>query len=196
VRELTARDDVVSGCLGASSHLGRGLRPSANSRHELHAFPLVCSVATDGSRYEPIGKGYGRSVPPPVTPTQAPVRLLVRGLTRRCPNCGGRKVFRGWFTLKERCPTCGLTFERDEGFFLGAFVVNFGLVLLLLFFYVLVGVIATLPDPPVVALSIVGILGCAAVAIFFYPMSKTFWLAIDLIMKPAGPEDVRRGREG
>ena len=100
-------------------------------------------------------------------------------------------MFHGWFTLVKRCPRCGLTFERDEGFFLGAFVVNFGLVLVLLFFYVLIGVIATLPDPPVVALSILGMIGCAAVAIFFYPMSKTLWLAIDLIMKPASADDVR-----
>ena len=91
--------------------------------------------------------------------------------------------------MEDRCPTCGLRFERDAGFFLGAYVVNFGLVLVLLAAWILVGVIATQPDPPVVALSLIGMVGSAAVAIFFYPMSKTSWSAIDLIMTPLRDEE-------
>lgn len=120
-----------------------------------------------------------------------PIVLLLRGLFRRCPNCGSGRVFRHWWTMKERCPRCGMKFEREEGFFLGAFVVNFGLVLILLAAYILVGVIVTLPDPPVMALTIVGMLGSVAVAVFFYPMSKTFWSAIDLIMTPLDPSELQ-----
>jgi uncharacterized protein (DUF983 family) len=100
-------------------------------------------------------------------------------------------VFRRWWTMKERCPRCGMKFEREEGFFLGAFVVNFGVVLILLAAYILVGVIVTLPDPPVVALTIAGMLGSVAIAVFFYPMSKTFWSAIDLIMTPLDPSELQ-----
>ncbi len=83
----------------------------------------------------------------------------------------------------ERCPRCGLRFEREEGFFLGAYVINFGLVLFLLALWILVGVIATQPDPPVPALIGGGIAMCTFVAFAFYPSSKTVWCAIDITME-------------
>src|SRR5919199_5882023 len=53
-----------------------------------------------------------------------PGRLLWRGLTKRCAVCGSGGLYDGWFRMKERCPRCGYRFEREEGFFLGAYVVN------------------------------------------------------------------------
>jgi uncharacterized protein (DUF983 family) len=50
--------------------------------------------------------------------------MLIRGLLRRCPRCGSGTLFRGWFQMVERCPRCGYTFEREESFFLGAYVIN------------------------------------------------------------------------
>lgn len=38
-----------------------------------------------------------------------------RGLARRCPRCGEGKLFAGWHRLAERCPVCGLAFERRTG---------------------------------------------------------------------------------
>ncbi|HEX4979240.1 MAG TPA: DUF983 domain-containing protein, partial [Acidimicrobiales bacterium] len=128
----------------------------------------------------------------PTPPTPSPGVMLVRGVLRRCPNCGGGKLFRGWWTMKERCPRCGMNFEREEGFFLGAYVVNFGLVLALLAVYILVGVILTVPDPPVGWLSAGGMLGSAAVALVFYPSSKTVWSAIDLLMTPLSEDEQAR----
>lgn len=125
--------------------------------------------------------------------SRRPTLLLLRGLLRRCPNCGGGKLFRRFWTMKERCPTCGMRFEREEGFFLGAYVVNFGLVLILLALFTILGVIVTLPDPPVLALTIIGMVGSAVVAIGFYPNSRTFWSAIDLMMTPLRDEDFDDG---
>lgn len=99
-------------------------------------------------------------------------------------------MFRGWLVMKERCPTCGMKFEREEGFFLGAYVVNFGLVLILLAVFCVVGVVVTQPNSPVMQLTLIGMAGSAIVAIGFYPMSKTFWSAIDLIMTPLRPEEL------
>ena len=115
--------------------------------------------------------------------------MLVRGLLRRCPNCGSRGVFRRWFAMRATCPRCGITFEREEGFFLGAYVINLGLVLALLAAWTLIGVIATQPDPPLAALVVGGMAMSAAVALAFYPSSKTVWAAIDMIMTP--PDQVR-----
>ena len=60
-----------------------------------------------------------------------PGQIITRGLTNRCPNCGGRTLFKAGklFELNEACPACGLKYEKDEGFYLGAMSLNYGLTL-------------------------------------------------------------------
>ena len=55
-------------------------------------------------------------------------QIITRGLAHRCPNCGGRTLFKAGtlFELDAACSTCGLKFEKDEGFFLGAMALNYG----------------------------------------------------------------------
>ncbi len=91
--------------------------------------------------------------------------------------------------MVERCPRCGVKFEREEGYFLGAFVVNFGVVLILLGIFIGVSMAITLPDPPVGALSLAGVALCVVVAIGFYPSSKTVWSAFDLWMRWLDPDE-------
>jgi len=57
--------------------------------------------------------------------------IITRGLANRCPNCGGRRLFKDGtlFELNDGCPDCGLKFEKDEGFFLGAMSLNYGVTL-------------------------------------------------------------------
>ena len=50
--------------------------------------------------------------------------LLARALMRRCPLCGTRGVFRNWFTLRDACPHCRYRFDREDGYFLGAYALN------------------------------------------------------------------------
>jgi len=61
-----------------------------------------------------------------VTRTQ----ILQRGLTHRCPNCGGRTLFRSgaWFQMNPQCPACGFRFEGtgDDGQYLRSTSLNFG----------------------------------------------------------------------
>jgi uncharacterized protein (DUF983 family) len=40
-----------------------------------------------------------------IKPDARPITMVLRGLRVRCPRCGGGKLFRHWFALKERCPT-------------------------------------------------------------------------------------------
>ena len=51
-------------------------------------------------------------------------RMLSRGAMKRCPACGAGRLFSRWFRMADRCPGCGYQFARQEGFFLGAYVVN------------------------------------------------------------------------
>ncbi|WP_415910052.1 DUF983 domain-containing protein [Oleiharenicola sp. Vm1] len=55
-------------------------------------------------------------------------QIIQRGLTNRCPNCGGKTLFQPEkpLELNRACPQCGLKLEREEGFFLGAMALNYG----------------------------------------------------------------------
>ena len=127
-----------------------------------------------------------------VTPASPPNRkqLLWRGLTKRCPACGERNLFRRWVTMVDSCPRCGLVFERIEGHWTGAVglntIVSFGTLLIVL----IVGVVISIPDIPVGPL----VATCLAVAIIvplvFHPVSRTLWTGIDIAMRPLEPFEV------
>ncbi|MBI2517106.1 MAG: DUF983 domain-containing protein [Opitutae bacterium] len=56
-------------------------------------------------------------------------QVIARGLTHCCPNCGGKTLFKEGtlFELNKSCPACGLKIEKEEGFFLGAMSLNYGI---------------------------------------------------------------------
>lgn len=120
-------------------------------------------------------------------------RLLVRGCTRRCPVCGQGHLFRRWFTMCERCPRCDLRFERIEGHWTGDLgintIVSFGALLVVL----LVGFLAFWPTPPITAIIIAAVIVAGLLPLAFFPFSKTIWLAIDIMMRPIEPGEVRPG---
>jgi hypothetical protein len=128
-------------------------------------------------------------------PPTGPVRMLLRGLVRHCPRCGSGHLFTSWLKMKPRCPRCGMCFEREEGFFLGAYVVNFGVMLVALALFIGIGLALTLPHPPPGKLAIGGMIVGVIVPTFFFPMSRTVWSAIDLIMKPLEPQEVASAAE-
>ena len=51
-------------------------------------------------------------------------RTLLRCLRLRCPACGASSIFRGPFRVRHHCPACRALFLREEGFFVGALMVN------------------------------------------------------------------------
>ena len=117
----------------------------------------------------------------PSTPT-----LFLRALARRCPQCGQKKLFRRWVTLPDRCPRCGLRFEREEGAFLGSLALNYGVTGVLFITMLVVWIALTLPDVPVVPVTAASIVLSVAFPLFFYPFAKLLWTATDLILH--GPD--------
>ena len=99
-----------------------------------------------------------------------------------------------WLSVSDRCPQCNFSIERKEGHFIGGVGINtiftFGIIL----FTLLGGILVTAGEPlPAVELSIItGTVGVVT-AIVFYPISKTLWSAIDLLIVPleAGEVDPR-----
>jgi uncharacterized protein (DUF983 family) len=54
-----------------------------------------------------------------------------------CPRCRRSKIFqrsiwRGVPRMHECCPQCGLKFEREQGYFLGAMYISYGLALVII----------------------------------------------------------------
>jgi len=118
-------------------------------------------------------------------------RVLWRGVRRRCPVCGQGRLFRRWFVMVERCPRCHLRFERAEGHWLGAIGIGTILVFGLLFAVLAIGFVATYPDPPVATLTALGLIIAVGVPLLLFPVTRTLWTAIDILMRPLEPEEVR-----
>lgn len=110
--------------------------------------------------------------------------MLVRGIRRKCPQCGSGRLFHRWFTMVAACPTCSYRFERsaDDAFFLGAFAINFVVTEVVLGIVIAISFALTLPDPPVGLLVVIAAAETIVVPVLFYPFSKTIWAAIDLAM--------------
>ncbi len=51
-------------------------------------------------------------------------------LRLRCPRCAEGRIFRGFLTCHETCPSCGLRFEREPGYYVGALYMSYGLAVL------------------------------------------------------------------
>lgn len=60
----------------------------------------------------------------------------------RCPRCLTGPTFRSLITMYEHCPNCGLLYEREQGFFVGALYVAYGLGIPLLLLAMLMAALA------------------------------------------------------
>jgi uncharacterized protein (DUF983 family) len=123
----------------------------------------------------------------------SPARALLRGLGCRCAHCGSGHIFASYFRLRERCPRCGLRFQRHEGQWSGDIGINTVATTALLFVVLLGGTLLMWNH-----LNAALLLGVAAVAaivfpIAFIPVAKSLWVAIDLVMRPVEPSELRPG---
>ena len=103
---------------------------------------------------------------------------------------------KSWVTINPRCESCGLRFERgqdeEQDHWLGAFTLNFIVTEVVFGIALLIAILITWPDPPWTRLLYGGGVLMVLMPVVFYPMSKTLWLAIDLLFRPATPEDFER----
>ncbi len=117
--------------------------------------------------------------------------MLLRGLFRRCPWCGGRGAFfTGWFAKQPQCRHCGLRWRRgDVGFELGAAAIA-AIICMGPLVLALGGMVAlTWPELAVVPLIAVLGVGALVLPVLLYPSSYTVWQALDLVMRPVSPDD-------
>ncbi len=110
--------------------------------------------------------------------------MLLRALRRRCPRCGERRIWRSWFNTVPSCPNCGHTFDREEGYWVMAIVVNTAFVETLFALLFVGGIIVTWPDIDWRFLLAAGLVTNGILPFVLFPFSKTVWVAIDLRTHP------------
>jgi len=97
--------------------------------------------------------------------------------------------------MAERCPRCRFRFERraEEGSFLGAYVLNLAVTEGALA-AVLFGLIAVRANSasggPLWPVFVAGGLVAVVLPLAFYPFSRTLWVALDLAVRPPGPDEL------
>jgi len=107
--------------------------------------------------------------------------IVVRGLLHRCPNCGGRTVFRGLFKTNERCARCDFLVEREDGFFLGAMAINYAVTALPMVPIFVLVFMEAISVP--VAIAVVAV-WALVVPVLFYRSSKSLWMMLVYLVTP------------
>lgn len=111
-------------------------------------------------------------------------QIIQRGLTNCCPNCGGKTLFREdkRFELDRECRRCGLKLEREEGFFLGAMALNYGVTcFLFLLPTVLLWYNGVLGDTATI---VIALAGAALVPMLLYRSSRSWQLMLYYFFLP------------
>ena len=122
----------------------------------------------------------------PIQPHRASVPFLFwRALRLRCPNCGGRGLFRTPLSLNEQCSSCHLYLQRgEEDHFLGGYLLNLVAVELIVAFTLVTIGIVTWPDTPWTLLKWGGMTLAVVMAVVCDPFAKAIWLAVDRAFRP------------
>ncbi len=86
--------------------------------------------------------------------------------------------------MADDCPRCGHHFEREEGYWVSAIIVNTAATEALFAIFFVAGIFATLPDIRWLPLLVIGVVTNLVFPVLFYPFSKTIWVAMDVYFHP------------
>ena len=120
--------------------------------------------------------------------------MLGRASRRRCPRCGER-AFRSFYGLRDDCSRCGLHFEREHGYWVGALIINTTVTFGSFVIVFVGGMIVYWPDVPWGGLMAVTIGVMAVLPVVFYPFSKTIWMALELSWHPLESAEIEQAAQ-
>jgi uncharacterized protein (DUF983 family) len=112
--------------------------------------------------------------------------MIVRRAARwRCPNCGRGQLFRGVFRMRQNCSECGLSYFPEQGYYLGAMIINYAattaVVVTIFLLSLLFRDFTALSTNSKITLWI-GFAVC--LSLLFVRHAYSFWLGIDFWIKP------------
>ena len=118
------------------------------------------------------------------------MQILRRAARWRCPNCGRGCLFRGVFRMLPRCPKCGLSYFPEQGYYVGAMIINYAATTAVVVTLFLVSLLF----PEFTALSInskilLWMVFAISLSLLLTRHSYSFWLGIDFWIKPRQPEN-------
>jgi uncharacterized protein (DUF983 family) len=111
-------------------------------------------------------------------------KAILRGL---CPRCRSGRIFRGSFILgfprmHPRCPVCGLNYNREPGYFLGAMYISYGFgAALMVAFFLLFWKFTSWKFSTLMVASFLALLPFAPSLTLF---SRVLWIYIDRKIDP------------
>ena len=108
-------------------------------------------------------------------------------LHQLCPRCRtgsifSTSIFRIFPRMNERCPHCGLKFEREQGYFLGAMYISYGIATVAIsLLALLVWAVLRWDLPESVGAGFVLFVPAASLVTFF---SRVLWIYLDQSIDP------------
>jgi uncharacterized protein (DUF983 family) len=107
----------------------------------------------------------------------------MRGFRLRCPDCGVGRIFQSLVRVRHHCLNCGLIFQREQGYFIGALYVNVIATESLLF----VGLVVALFARPSSLATVFKVMLALAILLplLFFRHSRSLWLCFDHFLDPA-----------
>src|SRR5206468_186624 len=103
-------------------------------------------------------------------------RILGRALRLRCPRCGRSPLYARWFRMHERCAACGLRYECEQGYFVGAIYINYAVT-------IVVAAGTVLAADALLGLTLaqqlaVGTALAALIPVAFFRYARSLWLSV------------------
>jgi uncharacterized protein (DUF983 family) len=108
-------------------------------------------------------------------------QTLRRALLLRCPVCGEASIVQRLFHVKHHCSNCRALFKREEGFFVGAILMNVVTSELLILVVCFIALLLLGADYE----HVVGVLFVVALTfpVLFFHHSWSLWLAFDYLVE-------------
>jgi len=119
-----------------------------------------------------------------------PLRSVLRDALRlRCPYCQQGRVLARWPNkIFPECSNCGLSFFREQGYYIGGMVITYGLTLLVVIPVFLVSLL--LPDLKIVSDNgrfALWVLFAVPLSFALMPYAYSLWLHLDFWLEPWTP---------
>jgi uncharacterized protein (DUF983 family) len=109
--------------------------------------------------------------------------MVESGLRLKCPRCGIGSLYAKPFRMRYDCTHCGLKFEREQGYFVGAIYVNYtATVLIAVPGFFILDTVANIGINQQLA---IWIPFAVIFPVLFFHHSRSLWLMLDHLLNPA-----------